>query len=54
MMIDSVLRCPVCKKDTSLLEWRRVFRYVRSGAGKPAIRVLRHTVCDEIAYFLIE
>jgi tetratricopeptide (TPR) repeat protein len=50
----TIFRCPTCAKETLRSEWRRVFRYVRGGGELPPVMVLRHTACNEIAYFLIE
>jgi hypothetical protein len=53
-MRKSKLFCPVCNRDGSLSEWRRVFRFVRSGAGNPPAQLFRHTICNKIAYFLLK
>ena len=46
--------CPVCQQERPAQEWRRVFRRIRSGDGQGSALVLRHIVCNEIAYFLLE
>jgi hypothetical protein len=49
--LESSLRCPRCGGARPGKEWRRVFRFVRSGNGLSPITVLRHTACNEIVYF---
>jgi hypothetical protein len=51
--VNSQLVCPVCQVGSPRDEWRRVFRFLRGSPGLPPVMVLRHTVCNEIAYFLV-
>jgi hypothetical protein len=52
---DPPIVCPTCERPAPRPEWRLVLRWVKpSRPGAPAVRVLRHQPCDELAYVVLD
>ena len=49
------LYCPRCQRLCPRSQWRHVWRHLKNGVvdGTPA-EVLRHRLCDEIVYVVLE
>ncbi len=50
----NLLFCPRCRRLTKVAEWRPILRHVLAPNHSPAARVLEHTTCETMVYFLLE
>ena len=49
---DDHFFCPRCCRDAPLADWWLIYRRLCSGREDlPAVRVLKHRLCEEIVYF---
>ncbi len=46
--------CPRCRRHSKHAEWRKVLRRVLAADNCPPARVLEHTTCKTMVYFLLE
>ena len=52
---SEALFCPRCGRETNRSEWRPIFRWLRgSGGAFPRVDVLKHRLCKEVVYFVVE
>jgi hypothetical protein len=51
---DEALHCPRCKRLIKLIEWRLIYRRIRSEDGRQRARLLQHTTCEELIYFVLD
>ena len=52
---SEALFCPRCGRETKRSEWRPVFRRLRASSGAlPRVDVLKHRLCKEVVYLVVE